>query len=187
MFDKLSHRIIIPIDFTYLLIYLFTAFFITASVGKEKALGTITYFIGWLLVGHGIDLPGFRFNLIFASLVLMLTFLIWWTVLKFLRWLHSPKSKDAGWIILIWFISFLFSFLFMLGFGYFLMWFGINVLHGQDGIPLDLGFWVSEDILEEWEESSIDFVYDIATIIPTVIILFIVFEKLYSGYEEWIP
>lgn len=176
------NRIMIPLGFGYLTAYIIIIASITASVGTNKALGSILYALGWLMVGHGMDMPGFRFNIVFAVLVLTLTFLVWYSLKKTLNWMHSPKSGDEAWSLLIWFLSLLFSFSFLLLFGYGLMWAGTEALNGQSNIPVNLLVWRTDDILDAWETSSIDWFIDFVLMIPLTVPLIWYGIKLSKAY-----
>ncbi len=155
------------------LLYLLIAYGITSQVGVEKAKGTLTYFLGWLMVGHGWNILSFHLNVFLLALVIWLSFMVWaatkWTLTSVLLY-----ELDTFQNLLLFLGVFLFTFILTVAGGFLLMYAGKDLMGGTDNIPL---------ISDVYGNTWVGMVFDTLLAVPGLLFSFLFFMRQVRLYK----
>lgn len=144
-------------------------------VDPSNFVGTIIYLVGFVMIGHGINIFGVVINVFMISAILGFTFATWYGIKHAIEWFIRPIKLDMMRLIALWLIIF-FAFLIMyhlIGYGLMYLDDTIFSLTEKHFIPRDVEF--TDPITKTYREW--DGLIDYYWTIPTIIIIWFTFAK----------
>jgi hypothetical protein len=181
---ELRNRILIPIGLVSGLAYILILLLIGFSVSAENRVGTLIYFLGWLLVGHGSPTPLMPLSLPYVAVVLTLTFALWWLLTRYLRFLNPRRNPNLALTVGAWLLALPAAAIIVLVIGHMMLYLGENMVQGTPQIPLKIGTLViSEDLLGDWSNTNMSPVIDLIFVITLPIAIIYGFYQLLKGYN----